>query len=68
LFGLYHDERGVSMGKIPPSKLKWDKENTVFIGLKLVKSTDVDILSALDPDKPKQTQIKEWIRKALKSE
>jgi hypothetical protein len=56
------------MVKTPLSKQKWDKENTVFIGLKLVKSTDVDILSALDPDKPKQTQIKRWIRKALESE
>ena len=54
---------------IPDSeaKKKWDKENTVIISLKLVKSTDADILSALDPKRPKQTQIKEWIRKALEA-
>ena len=53
---------------IPDSEAKkrWDKENTVFIGLKLVKTTDADILSAFDPTKPKQMQIKAWIRKALK--
>jgi len=55
---------------IPDSetKKKWIKENTVFIGLKLMKNTDADIIGAFDPQKPKQTQVKEWIRKALKSE
>ncbi len=50
------------------AKKDWIKENTVYIGLKLMKSTDADILSALDPSKPKQAQIKAWIRKGLKSE
>ena len=56
------------MKSIPDSEAKkrWDKENTVEISLKLVKSTDADILSALDPERPKQTQIKELIRKAIK--
>jgi len=55
---------------IPDSeaKKKWIKENTVYIGLKLMKNTDADIIAALDPKKPKQAQIKDWIRKALKSE
>ena len=54
------------MGKISKeAKARWDKANTVYIGLKLVKNTDADILAALDPDRPKQTQIKEWIRKAI---
>jgi len=43
----------------------WNKNNTVFIGLKLMKKSDADILAALDPNRPKQTQIKEWIRTAL---
>lgn len=47
------------------AKARWEKENTVYIGLKLMKNTDRDILAALDPDRPKQTQIKEWIRKAI---
>jgi len=50
------------------AKARWEKENTIMISLKLMKNTDSDILSALDPKRPKQTQIKEWIRKALKSE
>ena len=33
-----------------------------------MKKADADILSALDPDKPKQAQIKEWIRKALEAQ
>ncbi|MCL2153326.1 MAG: hypothetical protein FWH57_10295 [Oscillospiraceae bacterium] len=55
----------MSIGKVPPSKVSWDKENTVYIGLKLMRKGDADILSALAPNKPKQTQIKAWIRKAL---
>jgi len=54
------------MGKISKeAKAKWDKENTVVISIRLMKSTDSDILSALDPNRPKQTQIKEWIRKSI---
>ena len=49
------------------AKNKWDKENTVFIGLKLNKNTDADIIAALDPNRPKMTQIKELIRKTLKA-
>jgi len=54
---------------IPDSeaKKKWDKENTSYIPLRLNHNTDKDILQALDPKRPKQTQIKEWIRKALKT-
>lgn len=48
------------------SKTAWDKANTVYIGLKLNKHTDADILDALDPYRPTQTQIKEWIREALR--
>jgi hypothetical protein len=51
------------MGQLA-SKTRWDKENTVFIGLKLVKSTDADILDALE-GKPKQTTIKALIRQAI---
>ncbi len=47
------------------AKRLWDKENTVFIGLKLNKRTDADIISQIVPSKPKQAQIKELIRKGL---
>ena len=43
---------------------KYDKSNTVFIGLKLNKNTDKDILDALD-GKSRQTEIKRLIRIAL---
>lgn len=44
---------------------KYDKNNTQFIGLKLNKTTDKDILDAIE-GKPKQTELKKLIRKGLK--
>lgn len=46
---------------------KYDKNNTQFIGLKLNKKTDCDILQALE-GKQKQTEIKRLIRKGLEAE
>lgn len=46
---------------------EWDKQNTVFIGIKLQKSTDSDIIEYLQ-DKPKQTTIKKALRLLIKSE
>lgn len=43
---------------------KWTKENTVFIGLKLQKSTDADILAFLD-GKPNQPTIKKALREYI---
>lgn len=40
---------------------RYDKENTRFIGLKLNKKTDKDILDALE-GLPMQTEIKRLIR------
>jgi len=45
----------------------WNKENTVFIGIRLQKSTDSDIIEYLE-DKPKQTTIKKALRLLIKSE
>ena len=45
---------------------KYDKENTQFIGLKLNKKTDKDILDAIE-GKSKQTELKRLIRMGLKS-
>jgi hypothetical protein len=50
------------------ARRRWTKEHTVFIGLKLNRRTDADILEALDPSKPKQAQIKSWIRQALSTD
>lgn len=46
---------------------EWDKQNTVFIGIKLQKSTDSDIIGYLQ-DKPKQTTFKKAIRLLIKTE
>lgn len=49
------------------ARKQWTKENTVFIGLKLNKRTDSDILSALG-EGSKQGEIKRLIRLGLKYE
>lgn len=46
---------------------KYDKANTQYIGLKLNKKTDADILSAIE-GKQKQTELKRLIRLGLESE
>lgn len=46
---------------------KYDKTHTRFIGLKLNKETDKDILEAID-GKQMQTEIKRLIRIALKKD
>ena len=45
----------------------WNKENTVFVGIRLQKSTDSDIIEYLE-DKPKQTTIKKALRQLIKEE
>ena len=52
--------------KYIPQK-KYDKNHTVFIGLKLNLKTDEDILKALE-GKAKQTEIKRLIRIGLTSQ
>jgi hypothetical protein len=46
---------------------KYDKENTQFVGLKLHKKNDHDILNAIE-GKAKQTEIKRLIRLGLSNE
>ena len=46
------------------AKRKWQKENTVFIGVKLQKTTDADILRFLD-GKARQTVIKAALREYM---
>ena len=45
---------------------KYDKQNTRFIGLKLNRKSDKDILDALE-GKALQTEIKRLLRKAFSS-
>ena len=48
------------------AKRKWQKENTVFIGLKLNKHTDADILEHLQ-GKQNQTEIKRILKEYIKN-
>lgn len=56
--------RKIELKKKYASQEKYDKANTQFIGLKLNKITDKDILEAIE-GKPKQTELKKLIRIAL---
>lgn len=47
-------------------KKQWEKENTVFIGMKLQKRTDADILEFLE-GKPRQTIIKAALREYMEN-
>lgn len=49
------------------TSLKWEKENVIRYSIKLMKSTDSDIIEYME-DKPKQTTIKKALRLLIKSE
>lgn len=48
------------------AKKKWQKENTEFIGVKLQKSTDADIIEYLD-GKVKNAVIKAALREYIEN-
>ena len=48
------------------AKKRWQKENTVFVGIKLQKSTDADILNYLE-GKQNQTEIKKALREYIEN-
>lgn len=48
------------------AKKRWDKENTVFIAVKLNRNTDADIIEAIGNPPSKAGRIKELIREAIK--
>ena len=49
------------------TRKKWLQENTVFIGMRLQKSTDADILKFLE-GKQNQTEIKKALRLLIETE
>ncbi len=59
-------QKGENMAETQARK-DWTKENTTFVGLKLNKRTDADILAAID-GKAKQTELKRLIRQGMKLE
>lgn len=44
------------------SNERWKKENTLFVGLRLMKKTDMDIIEALGDDPKKQPRVRELLR------
>lgn len=50
------------------AKKRWDKENTVFVAVKLNRNTDADIIEAIGNPDSKAGRIKELIRKAIEKE
>lgn len=50
------------------NSIKYDKENTKRVFIKLNKNTDKDILDHLDSIQNKQGYIKELIRKDMKQQ
>lgn len=46
---------------------RYDRENTVFVGLKLNKKTDADIVALLEKSDNKQGTIKKILKEFLKN-
>ena len=46
---------------------RYDRENTVFIGLKLNKKTDADIIALLEKSDNKQGTIKKILKNFIKN-
>lgn len=59
--------KGEKLMAVTDKRREWLKENTVFIGLRLQKSTDADILDYLK-DKANQTEIKRALRLLIETE
>lgn len=47
--------------------LKWEEKNVIRYSIKLMKTTDLDIIEYME-DKPKQTTIKKALRQLIKEE
>ena len=46
---------------------RYDKQNTVFVGLKLNKKTDADIIALLEKSDNKQGTIKKILKNFIKN-
>ena len=60
------------MGRDKENRKQWDKENTEFIGIRLMKSTDADIIEYIDKKteegETKQGVIKRSLRYTMEAE
>ena len=59
------DERRNRMSKA--AQERYDKQNTVFVGLKLNKKTDADIIALLEKSDNKQGTIKKILKEFIKN-
>ena len=61
---LWYNSQREELLMMPDSKAKreWDANNTVFVGLKLNRNTDADLLEFLETVPSKQGVIKEALR------
>ena len=48
-----------------PSNQQWKKENTVMVGVRLMKKTDMDIIDALQTEGTKQERLRDLLRKGI---
>ena len=67
----YHDKMEVmkemeerKMATVP-SNQQWKKENTVMVGVRLMKKTDMDIINALQTEGTKQERLRDLLRKGI---
>ena len=63
---INHDMGAKQMASDPPSKKKWDKENTVLIAIKFQKKTDQDCIDFLE-GKNKRDTICAALREYMKN-
>lgn len=54
------------MMTMPPSQIRWEKENVMLIGLKLMRRTDQDIIDFLQENETKETSKQKIIKEAIR--
>ena len=60
-------EKGVGRKMSKAAQERYDRENTVFVGLKLNKKTDADIIALLEKSDNKQGTIKKILKEFIKN-
>ena len=48
------------------AKNQWNKDNSLFVGVRIMKSTEADIIRRLEAEPNKSAYIKELIREDIK--
>ena len=50
------------------SKKRWDRENTVSVGVRLMRKADADLIEAINEKKSKEAELKRLDRLVLERE